>query len=108
MSVKKLFGKVEIKHEPVTVSDTRKVDLSIMAFQVTLFCSPMFGDFKKRQKNEQYYVSPKNVTCKNFELSKWTIFVSKTAKKLQNSEVFKSPISCLLLFTIFRAQKFHM
>ena len=67
MSVKK-FGKVEIKQEPVTVSDTRKVDLSIMAFQVTLFCSPMFEDLT--QKNEQYYVSQKKRYMQKFRALK--------------------------------------
>ena len=38
MSVGRLFEKVEMKQEPVTVSDTRKVDPKIMAFLESLFC----------------------------------------------------------------------
>ena len=32
MSVERLFEKVEMRQEPVTVSDSRKVDLSIISF----------------------------------------------------------------------------
>ena len=32
----KLFDKVEMKQEPVTASDTRKIDMSIMGFRIAI------------------------------------------------------------------------
>ena len=43
MSAKRLFGEVEMKQEPVAVSDTQKVDLSIMAFYIRDFAAQMFS-----------------------------------------------------------------
>ena len=42
---KGLLKKVQLKQAPVTAFHIRKADLSIMFFQVTLFCCPMFKKY---------------------------------------------------------------
>ena len=42
MSIKSLLKKFEMGQKPVTVSDTRKVDLTNHGFLDSLFCCPMF------------------------------------------------------------------
>ena len=34
MSIKRLFGKVELREVPFTMSNTRKVDMSVMSFYI--------------------------------------------------------------------------
>ena len=36
-------------HEPVTVSDTQKVDLSIMVFYIRYFAAQFFNDLPKKK-----------------------------------------------------------
>ena len=52
MSVKKLFEKVEMKKEPVTVSDTTKVQLLIMAFSVANFAAQFLKDLYRTQRQK--------------------------------------------------------
>ena len=107
MAIKRLFDKFELSQELVTVSDTRKVDLSIIAFYIRYFAAQCLKNLrsKQSQKNEQYCVL-KNVTCKSFELSKWQITVNMTSKQLQ---VFLFPIklSELKKFNLFRGHLIH-
>ena len=44
MSIKRLFEKVEIRQEPVTVSDTRKVNPSIISLQIHNFATQCLKD----------------------------------------------------------------
>ena len=68
-----------MKQELVTVSDTRKVDLSIKSFQIRYFGAQCLKDLYSRQRQKMNNtIVLKNVTYKNFELSKWPIFVNKT------------------------------
>ena len=64
----KVVGKIELRQEPVPVSDTRKVDLSNHVFLDSPFCGPMLKRLATLKINNA--MCPKNVTCKNFELSK--------------------------------------
>ena len=59
MSVKKLFEKVEMKQELITVSDTQKGDLSIMVFCFCFFAAQCSKDLKRRkhQKRSKQSVS---------------------------------------------------
>ena len=71
------------KQEPVTVSGTRKVGLSIITFfKILYFVAQCLKDVHNKitPKNEQYYMSQKTLHVKNFELSKWPIFANKTSK----------------------------
>ena len=52
MSNKRLFEKVAIRQEPVTVSDSRKVDLSMMSFQIRLFAVQRFKDLHSKQRQK--------------------------------------------------------
>ena len=64
MSAKGLFEKIELKQEPVTVSDAREVYLSIMFFLDSLFCSPMFERHTiDKQKKSAILRILKNATC---------------------------------------------
>ena len=46
-----------MKQEAATVSNTRKVDLSIMAFQICYFADLNIYTVNNMKNNEQYYAS---------------------------------------------------
>ena len=50
MSVKRLSKKVEMKQEPVTVTDTRKVDLSFRVVQNRYFAAQYLKDLHTMQR----------------------------------------------------------
>ena len=80
---KKLFEKVEMKQEPVRVSDTRKIDLSIMSFWICYLAAQRLKDLYNGQRQKMNKTSVlKHVTCKNFELWKWPILATKMSKWL--------------------------
>ena len=66
------------------VSDTRKADLSIVAFHIRYFAAQVQkAHIVNNAKKWTRIFVLKKVTCKNFELWKWSIFVNKTSKQLQ-------------------------
>ena len=53
-------------------------------FLESLFCGPMLKRLTQQTTPKMNILCVlKNVICKNFELSKWPIFVNKTSKQLQ-------------------------
>ena len=49
----KVVKKVKKKQETVTVSDTRKIDLSMMFFRTSPFCGPIFERFTKKHQTKK-------------------------------------------------------
>ena len=76
--------KIEMKQEPITVSDTRKFDVSVMPFFYRYFAAQCFKDLysKERQKTNNTRCT-KNIACKNFDLSKRPTLVNTMSKELQ-------------------------
>ena len=48
MPIKGLFEKVELRPVLITLSDTRKVDLSIMSFNTRQFAAPCLNDLHSK------------------------------------------------------------
>ena len=71
MSIRSLFEKVKLRPVVFTVSNTRKVHMSIMSFSALHFAAQGLKDLHiKQRKNEHYWVSQQTLHVKKFRALK--------------------------------------
>ena len=83
MSIKMLFQNVQLRQVLVTVSNTQKVNLSIMYFYILQFAAQCKKNYTLKNAKMNKSRVEKNGIVKNFELPKWLILFNNTIKQFQ-------------------------